>query len=68
MRRNGGFLPFGTMSLDKPWHEYVGFESLRREPVDASDSECILWLDIDNTLYSHAETRCVVGVCANVPG
>jgi len=68
MRRNGGFLPFGTMSLDKPWHEYVVFESLRQEAVEASEEECILWLDIDNTLYSHAETRCVVGVCANVPG
>ena len=47
-------------SLAKPWYDYVGLESLQSHAtLDASDAASIVWLDIDNTLYSHMETRYV---------
>ncbi|WFD04473.1 hypothetical protein MOBT1_003183 [Malassezia obtusa] len=42
--------------LDRPWREYVGFVPLAAFE-DARDAEAVLWLDIDNTLYSQVETR-----------
>ncbi|WFD19746.1 hypothetical protein MCAP1_001982 [Malassezia caprae] len=42
--------------LAEPWQAYVGLERLSTYR-DASDAEAIVWLDIDNTLYSHMETR-----------
>ena len=44
--------------LQRPWHNYVGLEVIGA-PTDASDARAIVWFDIDNTLYSHAETRFV---------
>lgn len=43
--------------LAQPWRAYVGLESLTPTFRDASDAQAIVWLDIDNTLYSHMETR-----------
>jgi len=42
--------------LAEPWQAYAGLERLSTFR-DASDAEAIVWLDIDNTLYSHMETR-----------
>ncbi|KAL4402250.1 nucleotidase [Malassezia pachydermatis] len=44
-------------TLDKPWSSYLGMDPLIDGPIDASQAEAIVWLDIDNTLYSHMETR-----------
>ncbi|KAI3622860.1 hypothetical protein GLX27_004036 [Malassezia furfur] len=46
----------GTTSGSAAWRLHVGLEPLPTY-VDAHDAQAILWLDIDNTLYSQVDTR-----------
>lgn len=52
-------MPPPRAPLAQPWQAYVGLERLSTFR-DAADADAIVWLDIDNTLYSHMETRYVL--------
>ncbi|WFC96813.1 hypothetical protein MBRA1_003476 [Malassezia brasiliensis] len=46
----------GTVNGTEAWRAHVGFEPLATY-ADAHDAQAVLWLDIDNTLYSQVDTR-----------
>ncbi|WFD01224.1 hypothetical protein MYAM1_003986 [Malassezia yamatoensis] len=53
--------------LTRSWRECVGFQPLSGYQ-EGKDANAILWLDIDNTLYSQVETRYVkISLTESIP-